>query len=525
MRIDNLTLKNFRNFENAEIPLNPKMNIVIGNNGSGKSSLLMGALTAASTFFLGIDYASPRSIKTEDVRHVAYETNKIYQQREVYPVEVSCQGVINGNACTWSRSLSGPKSNTTYGAASDLKKIASELQKEAALPSSQTVLPLIAYYGTGRLWAQKQAKQKEKQKLKSRFEGYQDCIAEQATDKQLMEWFSDMTLLVSQEGPIPQVSAVQRALERCFADLIDHDETQHVKVEYRQRYRTDLIGLQAAEAAAVLAVVDLEQELPFGVQHIDVVVVAEVKIARRVDGEGRDVAAHAILLVRAIVGHGEVDIGDRAAIGGNVHEVGRAHVRRGVVILVHGVGIEVRGQVILCRIDVHEHPERAVVGACHVVAVNVALAVLGNRGQLQVGKLGARAGIGVDRQKDQLLGVIRPGVARVRVGLDDLVALHVGGQEDRRARGAHRVDVLDVLGQLQVEVVGLIGVFRRRGGGLGLVDERAAGVGLAALRIRVFRAARKQAHHKQSRQRERKKAFEFHAVLLFHSETICCTVI
>ena len=82
MRIDNLTLKNFRNFENAEIPLNPKMNIVIGNNGSGKSSLLMGALTAASTFFLGIDYASPRSIKTEDVRHVAYETNKIYQQRE-----------------------------------------------------------------------------------------------------------------------------------------------------------------------------------------------------------------------------------------------------------------------------------------------------------------------------------------------------------------------------------------------------------------------------------------------------------
>lgn len=241
MRIDNLTLKNFRNFENAEIPLNPKMNIVIGNNGSGKSSLLMGALTAASTFFLGIDYAFPRSIKTEDVRHVAYETNKIYQQREVYPVEVSCQGVINGNACTWSRSLSGPKSNTTYGAASDLKKIASELQKEAAIPSSQTVLPLIAYYGTGRLWAQKQAKQKEKQKLKSRFEGYQDCIAEQATDKQLMEWFSDMTLLVSQEGPIPQVSAVQRALERCFADLIDHDETQHVKVEYRQRYRAIVV--------------------------------------------------------------------------------------------------------------------------------------------------------------------------------------------------------------------------------------------------------------------------------------------
>lgn len=64
MHIDQLTLKNFRNFESVDIPLNSKMNIVVGNNGSGKSSLLMGALTAASAFFLGIDYASPRSIKS-----------------------------------------------------------------------------------------------------------------------------------------------------------------------------------------------------------------------------------------------------------------------------------------------------------------------------------------------------------------------------------------------------------------------------------------------------------------------------
>lgn len=150
MRIDNLTLKNFRNFENAEIPLNPKMNIVIGNNGSGKSSLLMGALTAASTFFLGIDYASPRSIKAEDVRHVAYETNKIYQQREVYPVEVSCQGVVNGSACTWSRSLSGPKSNTTYGAASDLKKncIGTSKRSSTSFFANGTATHCLLWYGS-----------------------------------------------------------------------------------------------------------------------------------------------------------------------------------------------------------------------------------------------------------------------------------------------------------------------------------------------------------------------------------------
>lgn len=172
MHIDQLTLKNFRNFESVDIPLNSKMNIVIGNNGSGKSSLLMGALTAASAFFLGIDYASPPSIKTDDVRHVAHEVKKVYQQVAVYPVEVSYEGLVNGVTCKWSRSLSGPKSNTTYGGASDLRNIASSLQKGASNEYSEDVLPLIAYYGTGRLWAQKQAKKKGKQKLKSRFEGY-----------------------------------------------------------------------------------------------------------------------------------------------------------------------------------------------------------------------------------------------------------------------------------------------------------------------------------------------------------------
>ena len=37
LHIDQLTFeKNFRNFESVDIPLNSKMNIVIGNNGSGK---------------------------------------------------------------------------------------------------------------------------------------------------------------------------------------------------------------------------------------------------------------------------------------------------------------------------------------------------------------------------------------------------------------------------------------------------------------------------------------------------------
>lgn len=246
MRIDKLCLQNFRNFKKLELSLNPKMNIIVGNNGSGKTALLLGALTGASAFFLGIDGVSARSIQSEDVRHLTVENGQILQQEDQYPVEVYCEGEVDGRPCNWKRTLNGAEKNTTYGEAASIRKIAAELQDrirklDGANAQETATLPLIAYYGTGRLWAQKKAKRENRQRPGSRLEGYEDCIAEQATEKQLLDWFSSMTLLVHQEGEIPQYTAVQKALEQCFADLVDHDKSQAVRVEYRQRYASIVV--------------------------------------------------------------------------------------------------------------------------------------------------------------------------------------------------------------------------------------------------------------------------------------------
>jgi predicted ATP-dependent endonuclease of OLD family len=40
MHIKHITVKNFRCFENLEFDLNPDINIFVGNNGSGKSTVL-----------------------------------------------------------------------------------------------------------------------------------------------------------------------------------------------------------------------------------------------------------------------------------------------------------------------------------------------------------------------------------------------------------------------------------------------------------------------------------------------------
>lgn len=86
------------------------------------------------------------------------------------------------------------------------------------------VLPLISYYGTGRLYAQK----KEKRNLKSLTEfkrqvGYVDCMAAESNEKLMLNWFQTQTLKSLQKqqktGILEQpvlLKTVEKAICRCY---------------------------------------------------------------------------------------------------------------------------------------------------------------------------------------------------------------------------------------------------------------------------------------------------------------------
>ena len=67
MKIKTIQLHNFRCFEKFSADLNENLTVIVGNNGSGKSSLLDGISVALGAFLIPFSVGSSLTIAKDDV--------------------------------------------------------------------------------------------------------------------------------------------------------------------------------------------------------------------------------------------------------------------------------------------------------------------------------------------------------------------------------------------------------------------------------------------------------------------------
>ncbi len=231
MRIDRLELEHFKGFTNARFDFCPGFNLCIGRNGQGKTAILDALAVATGSLLLGF----PSPAKTRTISNREIHVKKITQGQVVswepqLPCKVSATGslsVLKGGdlepvSLKWCRSVTSPSLKTTYGAAKAIIDLSRRLQKAVAAGEEQP-LPLIAYYGTGRLWLQKQ-EQTKPDKGPSRFFGYNNCLDPASDEKAFFRWYKnvaweDFNLRASDEEPHHLKQAVDQAIiqavERC----------------------------------------------------------------------------------------------------------------------------------------------------------------------------------------------------------------------------------------------------------------------------------------------------------------------
>lgn len=232
MKIKNIKLKNFRCFEELDIDLNERCNVIVGVNGAGKSTILDALAISIGTYFAKIPTAYSLPIQKEDILRKSFLTGSIISTEYQFPVVISTKGIVCGEHIEWEREINGLKNKTTVKNASSLIKIGHIQQQNIQNGNIDTILPIIAYYGTGRLYKKKNNRiTKLGIKKSSRLDGYTDALSSGTNEKQLLRWFEDMTLIKIQEDrEIPELKTVKTAIENCFE--IGNKDVSDVSINY-----------------------------------------------------------------------------------------------------------------------------------------------------------------------------------------------------------------------------------------------------------------------------------------------------
>ncbi len=192
MLIKSLRLKNYRSFEEFNIDFDDNLTVIVAENGVGKSSVLDAVSVALGQFVGGFDAGRDSGFVPDDARLAitnSDSTTHMIEMESQYPIELFAKGQVDGIDEEWSRDLTGNKARTTYGKASVLNQYAKKLQDEVR-KELRVSLPIISYYGTGRLWNQKQ-KVKESSEHHSRLFGYDRALEPASTYKEFAKWFED----------------------------------------------------------------------------------------------------------------------------------------------------------------------------------------------------------------------------------------------------------------------------------------------------------------------------------------------
>ena len=221
MRISNIVLKNYRCFEDLSVDFDERMTVIVGDNAAGKTAILEALAVSLGTFFDGLDGMPDISISKSDARLIAYDMGDSLDVQGQYPVEIDSTGQLDGKTLSWKRTLDGEKGRTTRKGAADFIEAVKTYQKRLREGDKKLLLPVLAYYGTGRLWDTHRKKSEDVFKTNTKTNGYIDCLNGTANAKLMMDWFRKRTIQmagkdVSAMNSFITMPVVYHAMAQCF---------------------------------------------------------------------------------------------------------------------------------------------------------------------------------------------------------------------------------------------------------------------------------------------------------------------
>lgn len=227
MRVEKTKIKNFRGIEAKELEFKPGFNLLVGENGKGKTSALEAIAVGLGGFVPGINSKATRRISTQEVRRTYPVLGDGSVDKKLHlPVDVEIEAVIDGEKCRWVRRRTSLTSDVTSTMQYAVSKKAEEMSQQ-----EDTELPVILYESTERALKKKSGRVlNHSENNYYRSAGYDNALSGSPNVELLLEWCVKMEMVSWQhERKIAEYEAAKRAVA-----LFMHE--MELQGEYRISY-------------------------------------------------------------------------------------------------------------------------------------------------------------------------------------------------------------------------------------------------------------------------------------------------
>ena len=263
MKLEQLTLQNYRCFENLTIQLHPQLTVLIAPNGAGKTTVLDAARVAVWPFVKGFDLGSQTgkaaTIQPSDVRLCQQSDGNMEPQ---LPSSITATGryLPQMEAQTWTQTRERIKAGTNTLTDKTTKQItaaATDLEQQARQGQGDITLPLVSYLGTSRLWFEGRFTSEAKDTVLdsaqySRTSGYLNCLSYASSFKAFTAWYGWVyrSYLESQIHALQRKEALDATGQRFehmvqvvqqAVDALVKNATGWHRLEYSQRHHQQLV--------------------------------------------------------------------------------------------------------------------------------------------------------------------------------------------------------------------------------------------------------------------------------------------
>ncbi|MBL8619240.1 MAG: AAA family ATPase [Deltaproteobacteria bacterium] len=193
--LHSLELHNFRSFDHLHITLHPRLTVLVARNGVGKTAVLDACALAWRPF---VDTMCGATTSTGFVRADVRRTRAAAGQMvDQLPLSLTASGTVGGEALSWRRALLTARARTRSAESARLRDQAVALlgQLRTSADGAATAppeLPLLAFYGTGRLWSTGRTTARRPpvtQRFDTPADAYLDCLDPRSTFHAFEAWF------------------------------------------------------------------------------------------------------------------------------------------------------------------------------------------------------------------------------------------------------------------------------------------------------------------------------------------------